>query len=699
MYLYYDKTGKLKEIINDEALRQGNYNANTIYVYVEEKQDSINYIRVNYLLPSDLIVGPQDYNARESKMIPFDEKRDLEYFKYNTTYNFIKIVMEADENANGPLDMGGLVHCELRAFNLSNQQILKLGTLNFQVELDEVAQQKYIALLPQEYMSLSDYRYLELLIGEGTGYIKLEEGFGTLTDDELTQANKVYCVIEYDNNLYYKTRYDNMYAYFYRLDVWGTSGNRNVKYSDYFTITLTNGNYSKTNGMVPFYNANTVDGLLPGYIELTGDGGTLTANQLLEVQKDYCVINLDGTLFYKAFEDEYVWQFYKIPEGSTNLSTGVATFSGKALPVSKSSGSWHWEGRGFNTYDKDKIDALLPGYIVLEQNSGTLTANQLLEAAKNYCVIKFTDGSLTDSVRFYKVKETATDYIFAKEKALTSNGTETQVTYSEDWLEVDKASGAYIIIGGDLDYYTKKGVDELVSDKAEIIDGTDWTSSTTLESMFTAMGVSIMETKTGLVDFGIITLSEAIEIGLCEYVAQHLGSTLYRFNAVGSKHKISWDGDLSSNPTIANMTIETWETWRDKTTDLPSLTGNSGKVLKVSTGATGVEWASESKEIINGHSWNDTTKLGVMLLACSDGSYRELIEGVIYFGSISINSQSKYIGPALLLARKLLNDNRYYKIDIISPTYRLTWSSTSIGIGTATIADMTIQTWAEWKAA
>ena len=698
MYLYYDKTGTLKEIINDEALRQGNYNANTIYVYVEEKQDSINYIRVNYLLPSDLIVGPQDYNTRESKMIPFDEKRDLQYFKYNTTYNFIKIVMTADENANGPLDMGGLVHCELRAFNLSNQQILKLGTLNFQVELDEVAQQKYIALLPQEYMSLSDYRYLELLIGEGTGYIKLDESTGTLTDDELTQANKVYCVIKYDNNLYYKVSQSLGMISFQRI-YWTTSNGKEVRHKNTISVNESTRQYIITFNDNNFYDSNAVDDLLPGYIELTGNGGTLTADQLLEVQKNYCVINLDDTLFYKAYENESIWQFYKIPEGGTNLLTNVATFNGKALPVSKGSGSWHWEERSFTTYPKYKIDTLLPGYIVLEQNSGTLTADQLLEAAKNYCVIKFTDGSLTDSVRFYKVKETATDYIFAKEKALTSNGTQTQVTYSEDWLEVDKASGVYIIIGGDLDYYTKKGVDELVSDKAEIIDGTDWTSSTTLESMFTAMGVSIMETKTGLVDFGIITLSEATEIGLCEYVAQHLGSTLYRFNAVGSKHKISWDGDLSSNPTIANMTIETWETWRDKTTDLPSLTGNAGKVLKVNSGATGVEWDSESKEIINGHSWNDTTKLGVVLLACSDGSFRDLIEGVIYFGSISINSQSKYIGPALLIARKLLNNNSYYEINIISPTYRLTWSSTSIGIGTATIADMTIQTWAEWKAA
>lgn len=352
MYLYYDKTGKLKEIINDEALRQGNYNANTIYVYVEEKQDSINYIRVNYLLPSDLIVGPQDYNTRESKMIPFDEKRDLEYFKYNTTYNFIKIVMEADENANGPLDMGGLVHCELRAFNLINQQILKLGTLNFQVELDEVAQQKYIALLPQEYMSLSDYRYLELLIGSGIGYVELNTGSGTLTDDQMAMINKDYCLIKYAGSIYYKTySVINGFAVFHKIPSLSSTSNYWTESLETIEVNLQDNSYIHSAGAVSFYDKSTIDGLLAGYIELHGDGGTLSQAQLLEVQKNNCVINLDGTLFYKAFENESIWQFYKIPESSTNLLTGVATFSGKALPVSKNSGSWHWEGSGFNVYD------------------------------------------------------------------------------------------------------------------------------------------------------------------------------------------------------------------------------------------------------------------------------------------------------------------------------------------------------------
>lgn len=157
MYVYFDRTGKLKEIVNDDALRQGNYGVNKIYVYVD--RDDVSEILVSYLLPSSLVVGGyegQSYSTVENETIPFDPKRDLYWFKYGQPYPFIVIDLEADINGNSPLDEAGLVHCNMTIVATTSLEVL--GGLNFIVEENAVANQKQVAT--QEYMSLADYQYL-----------------------------------------------------------------------------------------------------------------------------------------------------------------------------------------------------------------------------------------------------------------------------------------------------------------------------------------------------------------------------------------------------------------------------------------------------------------------------------------------------------------------------------------------------------
>lgn len=167
MYLYYDRTGKLKEVINDEALRQGNYGVNKLYIYID--RNDVASIDITYLLPSQLIVGPQNYDDREEAEIPFDEKRDIYWFKYHKTYNFFVIDLEADINGNGPLDEAGLVHCDMQ-MNLDSSDIYTLGELNFNVEVNSVLNQKQVAT--QEYMSLSNYLFLRSISVPYTGATK-----------------------------------------------------------------------------------------------------------------------------------------------------------------------------------------------------------------------------------------------------------------------------------------------------------------------------------------------------------------------------------------------------------------------------------------------------------------------------------------------------------------------------------------------
>lgn len=179
MYLFFDKNGTLKEYINDEALRQGNYGVNKMYVYIAD--NTVESLDVRYVLPSGLIVGPQNYNTHVTAQIPFDKNRDLRYFKYYTNYDFILIDLEADLNGNSPLDQSGVVHCSISAIlDGDNDEQLTLGDVNFNVQLNEAFNQRYVA--PQEYMTLSDYQFLRGLSRDsGIYYVPYVDNYGNIS--------------------------------------------------------------------------------------------------------------------------------------------------------------------------------------------------------------------------------------------------------------------------------------------------------------------------------------------------------------------------------------------------------------------------------------------------------------------------------------------------------------------------------------
>lgn len=173
MYVYFDKKGVLKEIINDEALRQGNYNVNKIYVFVEDR--TYTSIDATYTLPSGVIVGPLNFDEFEQAQIPFDAKRDLRFFKYYTNYNFCVIDLSEAETTDNPeiegasaLDEGGVVHASLSI--KIGETILALGEVNFMVEINTALQQGVVG--SENYLSLSNYYYLRtLIIGNVSNYV------------------------------------------------------------------------------------------------------------------------------------------------------------------------------------------------------------------------------------------------------------------------------------------------------------------------------------------------------------------------------------------------------------------------------------------------------------------------------------------------------------------------------------------------
>lgn len=158
MYLYFDEYGVLKEIINDGALRQGNYGVNTVFIYIENR--TVNTAEVSFLLPSGTTIGPDLVDTFETAEIPFNQKRDLRFFEYYKEYRFIEISLSPEEGP-GPLDEAGLVHMSVIVNPVGGEQ-LGLGDVNFMVEENSVLQQKYVA--EEQYLSLADYQYLKKLI-------------------------------------------------------------------------------------------------------------------------------------------------------------------------------------------------------------------------------------------------------------------------------------------------------------------------------------------------------------------------------------------------------------------------------------------------------------------------------------------------------------------------------------------------------
>lgn len=195
MYLYFDRTGVLKEIINDEALRQGNYGINKIYVYVENR----NYISidVSYVNSEGTIIGSQNHSTftnpdadtpADNCYIPYNPERDLKFFKYWTPYKFLIIDLEVTTTelnntevalGPGPLDVPGIVHCSLSA-NLETSDVLQLGDVNFKVQPAPGLNNQ---VAPEHYLSLSNYLYLKSLIN-GTQEISGHKTFKDKVDVE-----------------------------------------------------------------------------------------------------------------------------------------------------------------------------------------------------------------------------------------------------------------------------------------------------------------------------------------------------------------------------------------------------------------------------------------------------------------------------------------------------------------------------------
>lgn len=167
MYVYYDVNGVLKEIVNDEALRQGNEEINAIWVYTENRS-VFTGVTAEYRLYDGRLVEQLSgiSNEKVYKEIPFDARRDLKFFHYNQLYGFYQIKVPDEvltSGGNNPryadTQVQGADVLATITLYINQQQIVQ-GLLTFWVEGSVTG-----SIVPDERISLSQWYDLRSLFG------------------------------------------------------------------------------------------------------------------------------------------------------------------------------------------------------------------------------------------------------------------------------------------------------------------------------------------------------------------------------------------------------------------------------------------------------------------------------------------------------------------------------------------------------
>lgn len=143
MFVFYDKNGVLRETINDEALRLGDYNSKRIYFYFDNTTPDNIFVLVEWAnLTQTNEISIID-NSVEME-IPYDKERTLKYFKEFKKYKFYYYDIE-----NVLSD--GLASATVRLVYGENS-INAQGMLLFNVEENKIKKEHYITQSQYDYL-------------------------------------------------------------------------------------------------------------------------------------------------------------------------------------------------------------------------------------------------------------------------------------------------------------------------------------------------------------------------------------------------------------------------------------------------------------------------------------------------------------------------------------------------------------------
>lgn len=184
MFVYFNKEGVIKEIINDSSIRQGNANVNTVYFFIEgadpqtARDDDGMYYKAlffslgrytMYLLdehgePLPSIEG-ESFDISTVKMeVPYDKKKELKYFKYFTRYEMFQLPIPQEV-----LNYKGTVGLKFQMIN--NDAINTQGLIVFNIE----GTSPDLEIAPDTAITIAEWNYLLAnMLTPGDVYTKAE---------------------------------------------------------------------------------------------------------------------------------------------------------------------------------------------------------------------------------------------------------------------------------------------------------------------------------------------------------------------------------------------------------------------------------------------------------------------------------------------------------------------------------------------
>ena len=141
MYIYFDRNGVLREIINTKVTAVGSANQ-YIYAYYEGQAATPSGV-IRFRLPDGTLMpgAAPAAGTVESGEIPYDKNRDLKYFEYGKTYKFLKWSIDVATIVNGSV---------AATITYTDNDVMEMFTFEVTNSVVDLAQT----------MSMSDYQYL-----------------------------------------------------------------------------------------------------------------------------------------------------------------------------------------------------------------------------------------------------------------------------------------------------------------------------------------------------------------------------------------------------------------------------------------------------------------------------------------------------------------------------------------------------------
>ena len=172
MFLYFDKNGVLKEIINDKALRKAS--SGTIYAFFDGDvifNDLYFYIKKSN---DETLTHTQAEMQRELREIPYSRDRKLNYFEYFKKYNFHKYDLQSED-----LNVAGLWELTIQGYDL-NSTPYAFGSFIGLVENN--------AIKTDTNITQAEYEELKKLIATKSNWNDVETYIG-VTREEVKPTN------------------------------------------------------------------------------------------------------------------------------------------------------------------------------------------------------------------------------------------------------------------------------------------------------------------------------------------------------------------------------------------------------------------------------------------------------------------------------------------------------------------------------